>query len=71
MVNIKSAVTGVKLTKLLIFLLLFSCATPSQEGKCLKWKTIIQERQECTRQPYRVCIVVPVQKTVCVDRETN
>ena len=60
-----------KLTKLIILLLLFSCATPPQEGKCLKWKTTIQERQECTRHPYRFCIVVPEQRTVCVDRETN
>ena len=58
-----------KLTKLLIFLLLFSCATPPQEGECLKWKTVVSERQECTRQPYRICFVRPIQKTYCIDRK--
>lgn len=60
-----------KLTKLLIFLLLFSCAAPPQEGECLKWKTVVSEKQECTRQPYRICFVRPIQKTYCIDRERN
>ena len=57
-----------KHTKLLILLLLFSCATPTQEGECLKWKTVVSERQECSRQPYRICFIRPVQRTYCVDR---
>ena len=58
-------------TKLIILLLLFSCASPPQEGKCLKWKTVISERQECTRQPYRFCMIKPIQKTYCMYREKN
>ena len=60
-----------KLTKLLIFLLLSSCVTSPQEGECLKWKTVVSERQECSRQPYRICFVRPVQTTYCIDRESN
>jgi len=57
--------------KLIIFLLLFGCASPTQEGKCLKWKTIVIEKQKCTRQPYRFCMVKPIKKTYCIDREKN
>ena len=53
---------------LLVFCFLSGCAT-QDEGRCLKWKTTETERQECTRQPYRYCVVVPVTTTHCIERE--
>jgi outer membrane biogenesis lipoprotein LolB len=47
---------------------LMGCST-NTGGSCVEWKTVEREKQECTRMPYRTCVIITRPEVICLKRE--
>jgi hypothetical protein len=54
----------------LLLLLLAGCST-NTGGRCVEWITVEKKQQDCTRLPYRICVITVVPEPVCIRREVG